>query len=153
MTPLLKNAIKQFVEDRIASRLQKAAEKEEKELEKEKQPVEIPVEEQPQTATNGIETTETEVFGFNIIRAILASEIDVSRIHIRDAKTYCAILLDDNNRKPIARLYFNNLANLRIGFVGAKKDGPVVPIEKVEDLFHYAEEFKAVVKFYDSPKD
>lgn len=147
LTPLLKNAIKQFVEDRIASRLQKAAEKEEKE----QQPVETPVEDEPAPFSSAIETTEEELLGFNIIRAILASETDVSRIHIRDAKTYCAILLDDNNRKPIARLYFNNTANLRVCLGGAKKDDPAVSIDKVEDLFKYASDLKDVVKFYDSP--
>ena len=146
LTPLLKNAIKQFVEDRIASRLQKAAEKEEKE----KLPVESPVEVEPEPVSNGIETTEEELLGFNIIRAILASETDVVRIHIRDAKTYCAVLLDDNNRKPIARLYFNNPSNLRVSLGGAKKDEPAVSIDKVEDLFRYANDLKAVVKFYDS---
>src|SRR3546814_6517260 len=53
------------------------------------------------------ETTEEEIEGFNIIRAILREDVDVRRIVMRDAKTYCAVLLDDNNRKPIARLHFN----------------------------------------------
>jgi hypothetical protein len=30
-----------------------------------------------------------------------------SQVVQRDAKSYMAVLLDDNNRKPIARLYFN----------------------------------------------
>lgn len=30
-----------------------------------------------------------------------------ARVVQRDAKSYFAVLLDDNNRKPIARLHFN----------------------------------------------
>ena len=30
------------------------------------------------------------------------------RVAIRDQVTYCGILLDDNNRKPLVRLWFNN---------------------------------------------
>jgi hypothetical protein len=31
---------------------------------------------------------------------------DPERVVIRDAKSYCAILFDDNNRRPICRFYF-----------------------------------------------
>ena len=50
---------------------------------------------------NGIETTTEELEGFQIIRAIGAELVDPERIAIRDAKSYCAILLDDNNRRPM----------------------------------------------------
>jgi len=45
--------------------------------------------------------------GFNIVRAIAVSEVAPERIALRDAKVYCAILLDDNNRKPLIRLHLN----------------------------------------------
>lgn len=49
--------------------------------------------------SNEIETTEDELTGFQIVRAIGAQKVDPKRIIIRDAKSYCAVLLDDNNRK------------------------------------------------------
>ena len=52
-------------------------------------------------------TTDEEVEGFQIVRAIVCSEVPVSRVVARDTQTYFGILLDDNNRKPIARLWFN----------------------------------------------
>ncbi len=52
-------------------------------------------------------TTDDEVEGFQIVRAIVCSEVPVSRVVARDTQTYFGILLDDNNRKPIARLWFN----------------------------------------------
>ena len=58
--------------------------------------------------TDGVMTTQDEIDGFNIIRAIGSRAVDPSRIVMRDAKSYCAVLLDDNNRKTIARLHFNS---------------------------------------------
>jgi len=53
-------------------------------------------------------TTQEEVDGFNIVRAIASRLVDPKRIVMRDAQSYCAILLDDNNRKTVARLHFNS---------------------------------------------
>ncbi len=44
-----------------------------------------------------VETTEEELQGFMIIRAIAAEVAPVSRIVMRDAQSYCAVLFDDNN--------------------------------------------------------
>ena len=33
---------------------------------------------------------------------------------MRDAQSYCAVLLDDNNRKPLCRLMFNKSNRLRL---------------------------------------
>lgn len=56
--------------------------------------------------SGGIETTAEEIEGHRILQAIGAEFVDPERIVMRDAKSYCAILLDDNNRRPICRLYF-----------------------------------------------
>jgi hypothetical protein len=52
-------------------------------------------------------TTEEELEGFNIVRAIAVSEVAPERLHYSDGKVYFAILLDNNNRKPIIRLHLN----------------------------------------------
>lgn len=52
-------------------------------------------------------TTQEELEGFYIVRAILRKVIDANRIVHRDAQSYFAILLDNNNRKPICRLHLN----------------------------------------------
>ena len=45
--------------------------------------------------------------------------VDPKRVVIRDSKSYCAVLLDDNNRKTIARLHFNSPTTRYVGtFVG-----------------------------------
>ncbi len=59
-----------------------------------------------------VTTTTEELKGFHIIRAIVRGIVPTKRIFMRDAQSYCAILLDDNNRKPICRLRFNNSEKL-----------------------------------------
>jgi predicted type IV restriction endonuclease len=60
-------------------------------------------------------TTEEELNGFRIVQAIASRIVDPKRIVTRDAKSYCAILLDDNNRKALARLHFNGLTTKYVG--------------------------------------
>lgn len=79
----------------------------------------------------GIVTTQDEIDGFNIIRAIASRSLVPNRIVMRDAKSYCAILLDNNNRKTIARLHFNSPTSRYLGCFSGKEetryavDGPV----------------------------
>ena len=82
-------------------------------------------------ADDGVMTTQDEIDGFNIIRAIASRSVDPSRVVMRDAKSYCAVLLDDNNRKTIARLHFNSPTARYFGTFAGKDetrhsvDGPV----------------------------
>ncbi|UVO50967.1 type I restriction endonuclease [Sphingomonas sp. SUN019] len=64
---------------------------------------------------DGVITTEDEIGGFRIVQAIAARHVAPNRIVIRDSKSYCAILLDDNNRKTIARLHFNSPTTRYVG--------------------------------------
>src|SRR3546814_1929442 len=93
------------------------------------------------------ETTEEEIEGFNIIRAILREDVDVRRIVMRDAKTYCAVLLDDNNRKPIARLHFNGQSKKYVGLFSAKAEERV-EVGTLEDIFSLASRLRATLAEY-----
>lgn len=48
--------------------------------------------------------------------------MDPNRIIMRDAKSYCAVLLDDNNRKTIARLHFNSPTARYVGTFAGKDE-------------------------------
>lgn len=87
---------------------------------------------------DGIETTEAEVEAFQVIRAIARREVPATRVTMRDAKSYCAILFDDNNRKPIARLRFNS-GQKRIGIFDEEKQEVQHPIESLDDLYDHAD--------------
>ena len=56
---------------------------------------------------SGIVTTQEEIDSFLIVKAILRQSVDITRVAYRDTQSYFGILLDDNNRKPICRMYFN----------------------------------------------
>lgn len=133
LTPLLKESFRQWVEDRINARLRKAIEGEEKETaQTEPEQQVIPASDEP--ALN-----ELDVQGLNIVKAILSEVCDVKRLTLRPAKSYSALLLDDNNRKTIVRFYFKNPERLRIDLYGFMRVEPPFPVESVESLYDYKE--------------
>lgn len=56
---------------------------------------------------DGIITTEEEIEGYGIIKQQVSDLVPTSRIFYRDTRSYFNILLDDNNRRWIARLYLD----------------------------------------------
>jgi prophage lp2 protein 6 len=75
--------------------------------------------------------------------------VDVSRVIYRDAITYFAILLDDNNRKPICRLYFNAKSKKYISTFNANKVETKHEITDLNDIFNFEKELCEVIKAYD----
>lgn len=85
-----------------------------------------------------IETTQVEIDGFNIVRAICSKLVAPERVIMRDAKSYCAILLDDNNRRTLARLHFNSATARYLGLFSGKEEirkGVTGPV----DIYQHAE--------------
>lgn len=95
-----------------------------------------------------VTTTAEEVEGFHIIRAILRDCVPLKRIHMRDAQTYCAILLDDNNRKPICRLRFNNTEKLAVGLFNEKKEEERFTLSQVEDLYNHSDAIRSALMLH-----
>lgn len=95
-----------------------------------------------------IETTLEELEGYQIVKAIACSEVKPHRVSQRDAKSYFAVLLDDNNRKPIARLWFNSKKQKYIGIFDAEKNETRVPLESLEDIYLHADAIRATVRRY-----
>ncbi len=89
-----------------------------------------------------VETTEDEEEAFRIVRSIGRKVIAASRITMRDAQSYCAILADDNNRRPIARLYFNG-SRKRVGIFDTDKTEERVDLTSLDDLYDHADKIAA----------
>lgn len=153
---LTKQAFKQVINDQINERLKTA-------LASDPTVVTLPTEVTPPVngkvdgtshealpSTNSIVTTEEEIEAFHIIRAILREQVSAKRIVMRDVQSYCGILLDDNNRKPICRLRFNGTQRM-IGFFAGQHDNieERVAISTIDDIYKYAERLKATVACYD----
>ena len=98
-------------------------------------------------AEPAVVTTEQELEGYHIIKSILRSVISPQRVYMRDAQSYCAILLDNNNRKPICRLRFNNPSKLYIGLINETKEEERVAIDAVDNIHDHADRLKATVNW------
>lgn len=95
-----------------------------------------------------IETTLEELEGYQIVKAIACSEVKPERVVHRDAKSYFAIMLDDNNRKPIARLWFNGKKQKYLGLLDESKTETKVPIDGLENIYEYADAIRETVRRY-----
>ena len=94
-----------------------------------------------------IETTQEEWDGYRIATAIAARVIDPERIAIRDQKTYCGILIDDNNRRPLVRLWFNSATTKYLGLFDTGVEEKV-PVRSPTDLYKYAARIEATARKY-----
>lgn len=92
-------------------------------------------------------TTLEELEGFHIVKAITRAVLEAPRITHRDTKTYCGILVDDNNRKPLCRLHFNRTQKY-IGLFDLEKNETRHPIATVDDIYSFADILKATAALY-----
>ncbi len=138
---IVKEALSQFIREKVNDRLKSALDVEQEtnpEIENETAPLE--------KENNGIATTEEEIEGYNIVKAIVREVVDVNRVFMRDTKSYCGILLDDNNRKPICRLHFN-YSQKYLG-IFSQKNEERISIKNLNDIFQYSDRIKATVIEY-----
>lgn len=93
-------------------------------------------------------TTDEEKEGFLVVKAILRDTVDVARVAMRDTQSYCGILLDDNNRKPVCRLHFNGRQKYLGIIVDKDRNEEKVAIEGLDDIYKHADRIRAAVDFY-----
>lgn len=94
-----------------------------------------------------IETTLEELEGYQIVKAIACGETKPQRITHRDAKSYFAVLLDDNNRKPIARLHFNGRQKY-LGLLDEQKVETRHPIDELDEIYEHADNIREAIRRY-----
>lgn len=91
-------------------------------------------------------TTEEELAGYQVVKAIACSEVKPQRVTQRDSKSYFAVLLDDNNRRTIARLWFNGKNTKHIGLFDENKVETRHRIDDVDDIYAHAETIRETVR-------
>lgn len=147
-TELTKKATSQFLNDQINERLKSAM-----------SGVQVPASlsetsalsergEPEASDDNEIKTTLEELEGYHIVKSIVRTVVDATRINQRDTKSYFGILLDDNNRKPICRLHFNRNQKY-IGIFDEDKNETRHPIDSLDDIYHHADILKSTACLYD----
>lgn len=145
LQPVVRQALHQFVSERVSGRLKSALREEEAGVsgrEPDSGPEPTPADD------DGVETTEEELEAYHIVRAITREVVDVGRVAMRDVKTYCSVLLDNNNRQPICRFRFNT-AQKYIGLIDEEKQEEKVPIASVDEIYDYSDRLRAVVGYYE----
>lgn len=95
-----------------------------------------------------IVTTEEELEGFQIVKAILREKIPSSRIAYRDTLSYFGILLDDNNRKPICRLHFNTINKYIEIFHNGKDAGEKILLNNLDEIYNYRNQLQQTLENY-----
>lgn len=144
-TGITKRAFEQFIGERINERLKGAMSPEFVTV---AEVVPAPAAAEAPPSDPVVVTSIEELEGFHTVRAIVRSLVPTKRVVMRDAQSYCAILLDDNNRKPICRLRFNNTQKLKLGFFNAQKEEEQVALDSVDDIHNFAEQIRATVTSY-----
>lgn len=138
-TPIVKKTFSQYISDSVTDRLQMALNKEN---EKQQSQKEEEIKEMPK-----IITTQDELDAYYIIRAILCKEVPVEKIFYRDAQSYFSIIYDDNNRKPICRLFLDRIQKQIIIF-DKDKNELKFDINCISDIYKYEKELLEIAKFY-----
>ncbi|PRP96455.1 type I restriction endonuclease [Enhygromyxa salina] len=147
---LVKRTLSVFISDKVGDRLRSALARADGSAVDDSLPTrevgsEAAPEEQDdakQEANDGIVTTEAEKEGYRIVKAIVCDLLVPERVTYRDSKTYFAVLVDDNNRKPICRLHFNR-SRKYIGTFDAEKAETRHPVEGPDGIYTVREQLRA----------
>lgn len=149
-TNLVRKSFQYTFSDQITDRLKTALGQEEMNA-PQPVPAEVPaVPVAEEKKASNILTTQEELESFYIIRAILRNTIDANRIVYRDAQSYFAVLLDDNNRKPICRLHLNG-GKKAITIFDENKAEQRHEINSINDIFLHGDALIKALSVYEKP--
>ena len=138
LTSVTKSAFQEVIKDNVQNRLSTALAATEQPTSNETQQVAI--------IEDDIVTTDEEVEGYMLIKSIVRDIIRPNRVFMRDAKSYCAVLVDDNNRKPLARMHFNRTIKYIGLFDGETEER--IAIESLDHIFDYSDRLRETAQKY-----
>jgi predicted type IV restriction endonuclease len=121
---IIMRAFNQLVNERINDRLKSVMTNGAVVAEPEQETEKLPTREEL------LQTTAEELEGFYIVKSLLRDLVDPKRIIHRDTQSYMGILLDDNNRKPLARLHFNRNQKY-LGVFDEQRNEQRIPIQNL----------------------
>ena len=142
-TQLVKRTLAGFISDKVGDRLRFALAREDASARGVEALEDVePKDEEAAIAVDGIITTEEELDGYRIVKAIVCDLLPPERVSYRDSKSYCAILIDDNNRKPLCRLHFNR-SRKYVGTFDEHKSETRHAIENLDGIYGLRETLRA----------
>lgn len=137
LTGVVRTAFREVIMDSVKSRLSSALADTEEVIEK----IDEPAEDEPEVVT-----TEEEREGYMIVKAIVRDTIEPKRVVMRDQKSYCGILVDNNNRKPLTRLHFNRSVKY-IGLFDGESEERLI-IDSLDQIYDHSDRLRATAKKY-----
>ena len=148
-TALTKRAVTSYINDIISDRFKSAFKTESDEPKTSSKNQEINEEKAVEVEESKIVTTEDEIESYLIVKSILRPFVDIERVVYRDAQSYFAILLDDNNRKPICRMYFNAASKKYIATFDENKKETKHEITSLNDIYNFSDTLKKTIDYYE----
>lgn len=146
-TDITKRAFTQFINERITDRLKSAMDADVQETKLSEASAVIPAG-TPDPANGKVVTTEEEVEAFHIVKSIVREMVAPARITLRDSESYCAILLDDNNRKTVCRFRFGPNKKT-VAVFDEQKNETRLPISDLNDIYALADRLKSTISNYE----
>lgn len=144
---ITKKAFTQFISDRVSDRLATALSEEKAANTPDGQQNNNAPENLPEPKSK-IVTTQDEIDGYNAVKAILRTKVDVKRISIKDTINYCNVILDNKILRTLCRFYFNNPSNMSIGFFDAARKETRIHVDTVDDIYLHADKLEVALNAY-----
>jgi predicted type IV restriction endonuclease len=136
---IIHEAMANFLREQVDKRLKSALDA----AEQKPQEVVATAQQEPEADTqseeNKIVTTQEELDAYFAVKSIVRECVEVKRVTFRDAQSYANVLVDNNNRKLLCRLYFNGKKKY-IGIIDGAKTEQRHMIESVDDIYKHASE-------------
>ncbi|HEV7248957.1 MAG TPA: type I restriction endonuclease [Shinella sp.] len=137
LTGVVRTAFREVIMDAVKNRLSSALADTQEVIEK----IDEPTADEPEVVT-----TEEEREGYMIVKAIVRDTISPKRVVMRDQKSYCGILIDNNNRRPLARLWFNRSVKY-IGLFDGENEERLI-IDSLDQIYDHSERLRGTAKKY-----
>ncbi|WP_026473535.1 type I restriction endonuclease [Alkaliflexus imshenetskii] len=141
---IVKKSVNQWLSDKVSSRLKSALEKESENDKAEAKKIGESMDSEDEK--NNIVTTQEEIDGFTIVKSILRTKGEISKILYKDNQNYFAIFYDKQTQ-PVCRLHFNR-AQKYIGLLDEMKKEERIPIETLDDIFQYSDRLLRTLENY-----
>lgn len=143
--PLVKKSVRQVIDEIFTTRLNRMLEQQSAIATKEKEEAAAV---QPILEEDEIVTTEEELEGYAIVKAIVCAVIPLNRVFYKDVKSYFGINIDDKVTKTFCRLRFGK-AKKSIEISYSDKREEKYEIQELEEIYKYANSIREAVKTYD----
>jgi len=150
-TEMTKQALHQFINERIDNRLRSALNKGDP-----NGAVLVPIQKtrassqsKHQRNSKGIDTNPDEIEGLRLIKEIIKDTVDPKRVFLLDTVRYSIILLDDSKKNVICRMHFNSRKKKKVEFLDCEQP-EIIPINDVSEIKQFTERLQAIAKTLDA---